>query len=156
MTRILILPMEVWVKVHAYCRHHDVDAYRRRVWDGEDVDLDTICYDAPTGGAINVWTLRHYVERDGTLHGTYYPTRADGRHPGELLEEAMKAKDLTAMRRLLSVPGFVAGSGLVEVYWQTGLFKPAGVYDPRRNWSPEMAREHLMQLVRMVMDQEDW
>jgi hypothetical protein len=83
-TRPLIAVVSVsdWARIHEFCREHDI-AHGNSLWH---------MFDAPTGGAINCWTIdESHWQRMGELCGTFYPERSDGRHPGIIIEDIEEA-----------------------------------------------------------------
>ena len=126
---IAILSLSDWTRIHEFCREHDI-AKGNSPWH---------LFDAPTGGAINCWTIdESHWQRMGELRGTFYPKRSDDQHPGIIIEDIMAGK--VALEALLR-GGFMAGAEAVIV-----LFSPANPdlnnqVEVEAAWPVEQARE---------------
>lgn len=59
---IACVTVEDWNTIHEYCRRQDVAT-------GGD-------YDAPAGGAVNVYMADNWVDPEAGLHGTFYPEQS--------------------------------------------------------------------------------
>lgn len=80
---IAILSLSDWTRIHEFCRENDI-AKGNSPWH---------LFDAPTGGAINCWTIdESHWQRMGELRGTFHPVRSDGQHPGAIVEDIMAGK----------------------------------------------------------------
>lgn len=162
---------EEFQRIHRYCEEHDVEGSR----DPSHV------YDAPTGGAINVWSgpwgysrfgdrrcARQDLElrRASQLRGTYYPEREDYLHPGVVLESQIAALAASRPVRGLDDPTGLSGgeeippSRMVMVHWEPGDADAHVLWDgdeleARRSaaWSAEQARAHFEELYRTVTGQ---
>lgn len=78
-------PVE-YQKIHQWAGAHDV-----RHGGPEDI------YDAPSGGAINVWGRDGWEKPDGHIHCTYAYERPDGQHPSETIEALQADPTLLAV-----------------------------------------------------------
>jgi hypothetical protein len=115
-----LVSIQEWESIRALCKREDVTR-------GGD-------YDAPYGGAINIWTQDSWVDPDGELHGTFYP---------EVSENHI---------------------GMVNIYFQTGAYLNANgerpwesdliEYSWEENWSPLMGRLRFCRLYREAMQRE--
>jgi|SRR5579872_4947486 len=139
------IPAPAYLTILRWCQTHDVE---------EGSTPDHI-YDAPNGGAINVWsgpwdTWEH--QHDSELRGTYYDERDDGLHPGVVLEATIQA--VSGGRTPRGIDDLTGLSGSEEilpaktclVVWDQG-------YEPAYIWTPEQARQHFAQLYQLVIGQ---
>jgi len=162
---------EEFQRIHRYCAEHDVEGSRD----------PTHIYDAPTGGAINVWSGPWGVwgvtggavsaedvrlRRESQLRGTYYPEREDYLHPGLVLESQMVALGAGRPVRGLDDPTGLSGgeeippSRMVNVHWEPGDTDAHVLWDgdeleARRAaaWTAAQARAHFEELYRTVFGQ---
>lgn len=128
-----------WTRIHEFCREHDI-AKGNSSWH---------MFDAPTGGAINCWTIdESHWQRMGELCGTFHPERSDGQHPGILIEDIMAGK--VAPEALLQ-GGFMAGAEAVIVRFAPANPDPKIEAEVRAAWSVEQAREFFNKLHLRVL-----
>lgn len=147
--RIASISVEDWVRIHQFCRGHDVES---------GIDRE-ILYDARREGAIHVWSRENWRVPNGRMFCTYYPDRSDQIHSGEIIEDVMYGRmdpDVSA------IPGDVGGAQWVDIYFATGMWDEFGIdyvienyekilrYSKERNWTPEMGREYFIQLYEEV------
>ena len=126
---IAILSLFDWTRIHEFCREHDI-AKGKSPWH---------MFDAPTGGAINCWTIdESHWQRMGELRGTFYPERSDGQHPGAIVEDIMAGK--VAPEALLR-GGFMAGAEAVIVRFAPANPNPKLEAEVDPAWSVDQARE---------------
>lgn len=127
-------------------------------------------YDAPTGGAINVWGRDGWEKPDGHIHCTYYPERTDGQHLGETLAALLgDSTRLTVLRdgrhTVVDLRDWVLKLALQDVDWVFVLYEPGthggDVYrttDPHRwghdkDWTAAMAQDHFAAMYEAALGQ---
>jgi hypothetical protein len=136
------IPARAYLAIHRWCAEHDV---------GGGSSPDHI-YDAPTGGAINVWSLPWDTperRKASELRGTYYPEREDGLYPGEVLETNLRAFAEGRLPRGLHDPtGLSGGEEILPSRTCLVLWDPGP--KPEHAWHPEEARRHLAALYQRV------
>ena len=136
---ITILSLFDWTRIHEFCREHDI-ARGNSPWH---------MFDAPTGGAINCWTIdESHWQRMRELCGTFYPERSDGQHPGIIIEDIMAGK--VAPEALLQ-GGFMAGAEAVIVRFAPANLDPKIEAEVRAAWSVDQAREFFNKLHLRVL-----
>jgi hypothetical protein len=137
------IPAAAYRAIHRWCAAHDVER-------GGTTDH---IYDAPTGGAINVWSepwdTRERRARS-ELRGTYYHERDDGLSQGAVLEATVRALSEGRTPRGVNDPTGLSGSEEILpartclVVWEPG-------YEPEYVWTAEEARTHFATLYRRVI-----
>ena len=136
---IAVVSVADWSRIHEFCRGHDI-AKGNSSWH---------LFDAPTGGAINCWTIdESHWQRVGELCGTFYPMRSDGQHPGILIEDIMAGK--VAPEALLQ-GGFMAGAEAVIVRFAPANPDPKIEAEVDAAWSVDQAREFFNKLHLRVL-----
>ncbi len=138
-TWITVVSVPVWTRIHEFCRAHDI-ARGGAPWH---------MFDAPTGGAINCWTIdESHWQRMGELRGTFYPERWDGQHPGMILQDIMAGK-VTPEAFLQG--GFMAGAEAVIVRFAPANPDPKIEAEARAAWSVDQARAFFNKLHLRVL-----
>lgn len=136
---IAVVSVFDWTHIHEFCREHDI-AKGNSSW---------YLFDAPTGGAINCWTIdESHWQRMGELRGTFYPERSDGQHPGIIIEDIMAGK--VAPDALLQ-GGFMAGAEAVIVRFAPANPDPKIEAEVRAAWSVDQARAFFNKLHLRVL-----
>ena len=136
---IAVVSVADWTRIHEFCREHDI-ATGSSPWH---------MFDAPTGGAINCWTIdESHWQRMGELRGTFYPERSDGQHPGIIIEDIMAGK--VAPEALLR-GGFMAGAGAVIVRFSPANPNPKIEAEVDAAWSIDQASEFFNKLHLRVL-----
>ncbi len=136
---IAVVSVSDWTRIHEFCREHDI-AKGSSSWH---------MFDAPTGGAINCWTIDgSHWQRMGELRGTFYPERSDGQHPGIIIEDIMAGK--VAPEALLQ-GGFMAGAEAVIVRFASANPNPKIEAEVRTAWSVDQARAFFNKLHLRVL-----
>lgn len=138
-TWIAVVSVPDWTRIHEFCRAHDI-AKGGTPWH---------MFDAPTGGAINCWTIdESHWQRMGELRGTFYSERWDGQHPGMILENIMAGK--VAPEALLQ-GGFMAGAEAVIVRFAPANLNLRNQAEVDAAWSVDQAREFFNKLHLRVL-----
>ncbi len=155
----VVTPVE-FQTVHRWAAAHDV-----RHGGPEDI------YDAPRGGAINVWGRDGWDRPDGHIHCTYLPERMDARHPGVTLETLLTDPTVlsVAADRVTALGTDISASVLLldtrDAEWVFILYEPGthggevGFYrstDRRRwgrdkDWTAAMAQEHFVHMFQQAL-----
>jgi len=136
---IAVVSVPDWIHIHAFCHEHDI-AKSNSPWH---------MFDAPTGGAINCWTIdESHWQRMGELRGTFYPVRSDGEHPGVIVDDIMAGK--VAPEALLQ-GGFMAGAEAVIVRFAPANPNPKIEAEVDAAWSDDQAREFFNKLHLRVL-----
>lgn len=136
---IAVVSVSDWTRLHEFCREHDI-ARGASPWH---------MFDAPTGGAINCWTIdESHWQRMGELRGTFYPERSDGQHPGVILEDIMAG---TVAPEALLQGGLMAGAETVIVRFAPANPNPYHQAEADAAWSVEQAREFFNKLHLRVL-----
>jgi len=137
------IPADHYLRIHRWCAAHDV---------GHGGTADHV-YDAPSGGAINVWS-EPWDTRDGRarseLRGTYYHERDDGLPQGAVLEAAARAlAEGREPRGLHDMTGLSGSEEILPartclVVWSPGRLR-------EHAWTAAQARAHFAALYRRVI-----
>lgn len=146
--------------VHQWAAAHDV-----RYGGPEDI------YDAPAGGAINVWGRDGWEKPDGHIHCTYLPERVDAQHPGVTIETLLADPTLLSVvaDRETALGTDISASFLMldtqDADWLFVMYEPGthgsnmGPYrsmDRHRwgldkDWTAAMAQEHFAHMYEAAL-----